>query len=259
MRAVRQAHAAVTAGGAERIEQARAAAAVHAHAAVAAAELLQHVAVGGDREDVGAEEVGRVRAPDADDGEEAAGRGRRGRADDHAEAADPVAVAVDGDRAGAAATRRCASVSAAARRGRRRPTRRRGWGATGAAPAASSAPCRRVPREGRAATKPGGARSSRDSRRPAWDGTPEPRAREEPGPPGDGGRRPAHAGDGRPAPSRTPARRGPAAPRARAQLRMPSRRRVEERSDPGAGCARRPFSQSAADAGGDIPAGDKRQ
>ena len=65
----------MTASRSERIEQAGAAPAVDAHASVTAAELLQHVAVGGEREDVGAEEVGGVPAPDVDDGEQAAGVG----------------------------------------------------------------------------------------------------------------------------------------------------------------------------------------
>ena len=44
--------AAVAAGAAEWVEQAGAAASVDADASVAAAELLEHVAVGGEREDV---------------------------------------------------------------------------------------------------------------------------------------------------------------------------------------------------------------
>jgi Sodium/calcium exchanger protein len=72
----------VAAGAAEGIAEARAATPVHAHAAVAAPELLQHVAVGGQGQDVGAEEVGGVPAPDADDGEQTLRRGCRGRPDD---------------------------------------------------------------------------------------------------------------------------------------------------------------------------------
>ena len=94
--------AAVTASRAEGIEQARAAAAVDAHAAVAAAELLEHVAVRGQREDVGAEEVIRIPAPDADDREEALGRRRGGRADHDAEAAAQLTVLEHRQRAGTA-------------------------------------------------------------------------------------------------------------------------------------------------------------
>src|SRR5918997_131846 len=99
-RPVRQPDAAVAARRSQRVEQAGAAAAVDPHAAVAAAEFLEHVAVRGDREDVGAEEGARLRWPDVDDREQSTGGGRRGGADDHAEAAEAVATAIGRDRAG---------------------------------------------------------------------------------------------------------------------------------------------------------------
>jgi hypothetical protein len=101
-RSVRKAYAAVTPGRAERIDQARSAAAVDAHPPIAAAELLEHVAVSGDRQDVRAEEVRRVPRPDADDREEPVRRGGGWSPDHHPEPAHPVTTAVDRDRPGAA-------------------------------------------------------------------------------------------------------------------------------------------------------------
>ena len=237
-RFVRQANAAVTASRSERIEQAGAAAAVDAHASVTAAELLQHVAVGGEREDVRAEEVGGVPAPDADDGEQAAGGRGPGRPNDDAEAAAQVTVVVDGDRARAGARRRCASASVAAARGRRVPRRWRGWAVRGAAPAASSVPRDRAPRAGRAEPPRGAARPRRGS----WRRVSARSARAACG---------RSARRARPrwpqacprrwrwlARCRTWARPAPAAARARAWPHRPSRRGVGDRSDRDAESAR---------------------
>src|SRR4051794_27691600 len=91
-RGVGDAYAAVAARGTERIGEARAAATVQRDAPVATIEVLENVAVGGERQHPCAEKVSRPPLPCSCDGEQAAWRRRQRRADDDGDAPHQSAV-----------------------------------------------------------------------------------------------------------------------------------------------------------------------